>query len=89
MSKNDSTFDSPRLTAPDDSHYRQLPFDPIKVIEALLPYWPSQITYHLGEIFLMLSRLGTRGQAQRDLQKIIWLAQRALTLLPTEDGDDT
>lgn len=65
------------LGGPDDDHYAKLGIQPIEVTESWSKTWPSEIAYHLGESVACIARVGTKGQAARDLRKAAWLLTRA------------
>lgn len=76
------------LGGPDDDHYATLKVQPIEAIEAWSETWPSNISYHMGEAIAMIARAGTKGQMIRDIEKAIFLLQRAARNLRAADKVD-
>ena len=65
---------------PDDDHYARLSVQPIDVIDAWSTHWSCDCAYYLGEAVHMMARIGTKGQALRDLKKAQWLLEQAVRI---------
>ena len=66
----------------DCSHYAVLgEHQPALVTEAWSRFWPSDVTYYLGEALHMIARIGTKGKALRDLRKARWCIEQAIRVL--------